>query len=67
MEENNKPIWTIDANHFPKPSLDKSPDVSQMTKVWSPRERAWFYFKPHLSEEFIMERLEKYRNKVVVR
>lgn len=45
----------------PKPDTSKSPDVNNLQKVWSSREKCWFYFKKSMSEAAIMKRLELYK------
>ena len=71
MEENKqekvKENWLEEYNHPTKPKLEKSPDLSLLQKIWIPKERAWFYFLKTRSEAFIMERLEKYKHRVITR
>ena len=66
MTQNNKPEWIDDIVVIPKVNQSKypSPDLSKRVAIWSEREKAWFYFKKDATEEFIMDRLTLYKNRI---
>ena len=59
--EDNKSIVHSEPFQHAKVDVSRSPDITKMTKIWIPSERAFFYFKKSCTEPFIMERLAKYK------
>ncbi len=58
--EDNKSFIHAEPFYHKKP-VAKSPDTNNLQKIWSAREKCWFYFPRQMSEEKIMKRLELYK------